>query len=100
MERYKQEALAAVPGAETREYSPVGLELAGPGQGQLALDGSALGPLFDQPSACVWWSTTRAAWGCQIGNERSWHYNEADAIKEGERLGAKVARCSMFQVEE
>ena len=53
-----------------------------------------------QPKACVWWSPTRAAWGCQIGNERSWHYNEADAIKEGERLGAEVARCSMFQVGE
>jgi hypothetical protein len=20
------------------------------------------------PVACVWWSTTRGAWGCQIGN--------------------------------
>jgi hypothetical protein len=49
MERYKQEALAAVPGAETREYSPVGLELAGPEQGWLDLDGGALGPLFNKP---------------------------------------------------
>ena len=38
-----------MPGAEAREYSPKGLELAGPEQGHLALDGSALGPLFDQP---------------------------------------------------
>ena len=49
MERYKQEALAAVPGAEPREYSPKGLELAPPEQGQLALDGGVLGPLFNQP---------------------------------------------------
>ena len=100
MERYKQEALVAVPGAEPREYSPKeGLELAGPEQQVLHLDGAVLGPLFDQPKACVWWSPTRAAWGCQIGNERSWHYNEADAIKEGERLGGKVARRSIIEVE-
>ena len=49
MERYKQEALVAVPGAEPREYSPKGLELAGPEQGHLALDGAVLGPLLDQP---------------------------------------------------
>ena len=96
--RYTQLALA-LPGAEARSYSPKGLELAPPEQGHLALDGGVLGPLFNQPTACIWWSPTRAAWGCQIGNERSWHYNEADAIKEGERLGAKVTSCSMFQVE-
>lgn len=45
--RYRQEALE-VPGATPREYSPRGLELAGPRQGWLALDGSALGPLFDR----------------------------------------------------
>ena len=50
MERYKQEALVAVPGAEPREYSPKeGLELAGPEQGWLELDGGVLGPLFNQP---------------------------------------------------
>ena len=47
--RYKQEALGAVPGAEAREYSPKGLELAGPEQGWLELDGGVLGPLFNQP---------------------------------------------------
>ena len=47
MERYKQEALAAVPNAEARSYSPKGLELAPPEQGHLALDGGVLGPLFD-----------------------------------------------------
>ena len=45
--RYRQEALG-VPGASPREYSPRGLELAGPSQGWLNLDGSALGPLFDR----------------------------------------------------
>ena len=44
--RYRQEALPGVAGS-AREYSPRGLELAGPRQGHLALDGSALGPLFD-----------------------------------------------------
>ena len=97
--RYQQDALP-LPGAEARNYSPAKPQPAPPEQGHLALDGAVLGPLFDQPKACIWWSPTRAAWGCQIGNERSWHYNEADAIKEGERLGAEVARCSMFQVEE
>lgn len=48
--RYRQEALGDVPGAEPREYSPKGQELAQPEQGQLALDGSVLGPLFDQPA--------------------------------------------------
>ena len=42
------------------------------------------------PVALVWWSITRAAWGCQIGNDRSWHYNERDAIAHGERLAAAV----------
>ena len=47
--RYRQEALD-IPGAEAHDYSPQGLELAKPEQGQLALDGSVLGPLFDQPA--------------------------------------------------
>ena len=51
----------------------------------------------DTPTACVWWSSTRAAWGCQIGNYRSWHYNEQDAIRTGEQLAEKVRRCSFIQ---
>jgi hypothetical protein len=46
------------------------------------------------PVACVWWSTTRGAWGCQIGNDRSWHYNEHDAIRCGQQLAERVRRCS------
>jgi hypothetical protein len=46
--RYNQTALA-LPGAKPRNYSPKALELAPPVQGHLALDGSVLGPLFDQP---------------------------------------------------
>ena len=46
--RYQQDALP-LPGAEPREYSPKELELAGPEQGWLELDGGALGPLFNQP---------------------------------------------------
>lgn len=45
--RYRQEALK-LPGAMPRDYSPQPLQLAGPVQGWLALDGSALGPLFDR----------------------------------------------------
>lgn len=48
--RYRQEALGDIPGAEAHDYSPQGLELTQPEQGQLALDGSVLGPLFDQPA--------------------------------------------------
>lgn len=44
--RYRQDALP-LPGAEPREYSPQGLDLARPQQGWLALDGAALGPLFN-----------------------------------------------------
>jgi hypothetical protein len=44
--RYHQGALA-VPSAKPHDYSPVELELAGPQQGWLALDGGALGPLFN-----------------------------------------------------
>lgn len=44
--RYRQDALP-VPGAQAREYSPQPLQLAGPSQGWLALDGGALGPLFN-----------------------------------------------------
>ena len=46
--RYRQDGLR-LPGAEAREYSPKGLELAGPEQGWLALDGAVLGPLFNEP---------------------------------------------------
>lgn len=53
-------------------------------------------PATATPRACVWWSITRAAWGCQIGNHRSWHYNEADAIAHGERLAIEVQRCSLI----
>jgi len=44
--RYRQDALP-LPGAQPVEYSPKPQELARPEQGQLALDGSVLGPLFD-----------------------------------------------------
>ena len=44
--RYRQEALP-MAGATARDYSPQGLELARPRQGWLALDGAALGPLFN-----------------------------------------------------
>lgn len=48
--RYRQKALP-LPGAAPRDYSPAPLELAQPHQGWLALDGSALGPLFnDHPT--------------------------------------------------
>jgi hypothetical protein len=43
------------------------------------------------PVALVWWSFSRAAWCCQIGNDRSFHYNERDAIAHGERLAAAVS---------
>ena len=46
--RYRQDALS-LPGAQPIDYSPKPLELAPPEQGRLALDGSVLGPLFDQP---------------------------------------------------
>lgn len=45
--RYRQQALGDVPGAEARDYSPKGQELAPPQQGQLPLDGAVLGPLFN-----------------------------------------------------
>ena len=44
--RYRQPALP-VPGAQAREYDPQPLQLAGPSQGWLALDGGARGPLFN-----------------------------------------------------
>jgi hypothetical protein len=44
--RYQQQALA-VPGSQPRDYSPTGQPLAAPEQGWLALDGGALGPLFN-----------------------------------------------------
>jgi hypothetical protein len=44
--RYHQGVLA-VPAAKPRDYSPAEIELAGPQQGWLALDGGALGPLFN-----------------------------------------------------
>jgi hypothetical protein len=45
-DRYRQDALP-LPGATARDYSPAPLQLAGPVQGWLALDGGALGPLFN-----------------------------------------------------
>jgi hypothetical protein len=44
--RYRQEALS-IEGAKPTDYSPTELQLAGPQQGWLALDGGALGPLFN-----------------------------------------------------
>ena len=44
--RYRQEALP-LPGSQPREYSPEPQQLTGPVQGWLALDGGALGPLFN-----------------------------------------------------
>ena len=44
--RYRQEALS-IEGAKPNDYSPQEIELAGPAQGWLALDGGALGPLFN-----------------------------------------------------
>jgi len=44
--RYRQEALP-LPGAQPRDYSPQTQQLAGAVQGWLALDGGALGPLFN-----------------------------------------------------
>jgi hypothetical protein len=44
--RYRQEALP-LPGAQPRDYSPAELKPAAPVQGWLALDGGALGPLFN-----------------------------------------------------
>ena len=49
-QRYRQEALGEILGAKPREYSPSQQQLAPPKQGQLALDGAVLGPLFDQPT--------------------------------------------------
>lgn len=48
------------------------------------------------PEAVIWWSTTRAAWGCQIGNARSYHYNEADAMRYGAALAATVRSGSQI----
>jgi hypothetical protein len=50
------------------------------------------------PKACVWWSPTKAAWGCQIGNDRSWHYSEQAAIDCGREMGLAIVQRSMFQV--
>jgi hypothetical protein len=44
--RYRQEALP-LPGSQPSDYSPTPQQLAGPEQGWLALDGGALGPLFN-----------------------------------------------------
>lgn len=51
------------------------------------------------PQACVWWSPTRVAWGCQIGNDRTYHYNERDAIRHGEALAAEISHRSVIQGE-
>jgi hypothetical protein len=107
--RYRQEALGGLSPA--REYNPRPIQLAPPVQGHLALDGGVLGPLFNKPieedqmtttttpTAYVWWSPRHCAWGCQIGDDRSWHYNECDAISYGERLGAAIALRSLIQGE-
>lgn len=50
------------------------------------------------PEAVIWWSPTRVAWGCQIGNSRSWHYNERDAIQHGQALAERVRLASIVQV--
>lgn len=55
--RYRQESLP-VPGAKPRDYSPKGVELAGPVQGWLALDGGALGPLFNDHTTTTTEDTT------------------------------------------
>jgi hypothetical protein len=44
--RYRQEALP-LPGSKPLDYTPQPQQLAGPHQGWLALDGGALGPLFN-----------------------------------------------------
>lgn len=54
--RYRQEALP-MAGATARDYSPKGIELAGPQQGWLALDGAALGPLFNTTNTTTTEST-------------------------------------------
>jgi hypothetical protein len=51
------------------------------------------------PIALVWWSMAHTAWACQIGNNRTLHYNERDAIAHGERLAAAVQRGSCIQGE-
>jgi hypothetical protein len=51
------------------------------------------------PTPCVWWSATRCAWGCQIGNDRRYFYNEHDAKAWGEAIAGQAARsCSVIQV--
>jgi hypothetical protein len=44
--RYRQEALPLL-GSKPMDYTPRPQQLAGPHQGWLALDGGALGPLFN-----------------------------------------------------
>jgi hypothetical protein len=51
------------------------------------------------PIALVWWSMTHTAWACQIGNDRTLHYNERDAIAHGERLAATLQLGSCIQGE-
>jgi hypothetical protein len=47
-DRYLMEALPDLPGAEASSWSPQPLQLADPAtQGHLPLDGSVLGPLFN-----------------------------------------------------
>lgn len=45
--RYRCEALPGLPGLGAAEWSPEGLPQPKPEQGWLALDGAALGPLFN-----------------------------------------------------
>jgi hypothetical protein len=56
--RYRQPGIAGMPGAQARDYSPKGLDLAGPVQGYLVLDGSTLGPLFDASTSTATTTTT------------------------------------------
>ena len=52
---------------------------------------------FNQYSpACVWWSIAKAAWGCQIGEESSWHYSEQAAIDYAKERGMAIARRSLI----
>jgi hypothetical protein len=54
---------------------------------------------YTAPIALVWWSMTHTAWACQIGNDRTLHYNERDAIAHGERLAATLRLGSCIQGE-
>ncbi len=46
--------------------------------------------------ALVWWSPTRAAWGCQIDDQRTYHYSEAEAEAHGRQLVDEVHSRSVI----